>query len=293
MPNLSEEKLLYLNSIGLIPGPEEGLEAFSRRVDYSLNLKESLPKELTDNLSGEDLQKPDALSPACASLKKLYDCAPEWPPLFFSNFKLPFWQGGCAWIFQVKEDSPTSALIQLRRTFLRSPKYLGIYDRDELLAHELCHVGRMMFQEPKFEELLAYQTAKSSFRRWLGPLVESSMESALFLLVLFMLIVFDFFLIATNRSDAYFMALWLKVIPVAAIGLALIRLWKKQKTYAECVGNLSACVGADKARAVAFRLKDDEIVLFSMMGSEEIRGYAAEKMKDELRWQVIFKAYFV
>lgn len=293
MTDPSEEKLLYLNSIGLIPGPEEESEAFSRRVDYSLNLKESLPKELTDNLSGDDLQKPEVLSPACASLKKLYDCAPEWPPLFFSNFKLPFWQGGCAWIFQVKEDSPTSALIQLRRTFLRSPKYLGIYDRDELLAHELCHVGRMMFNEPKFEELLAYQTAKSSSRRWLGPLVESSMQSALFLLVLFMLIVFDFFLIATNRPDAYFMALWLKIIPVVAIVLALMRLRKKQRTHAKCVDNLGACVGKDKARAVAFRLKDDEIVLFSTMGPEQIRDYATEKIKDELRWQVIFRAYFV
>lgn len=292
MSDLSEEKLLHLNSAGLIPGPGEESDAFSKRVNYSLNLKESLPKELIDNLSDEELQKSDVLNQSCASLKKIYDCAPDWTPLFFSNYKLPFWQGGCAWIFQIKEDNPTSALIQLRRTFRHSPKYLGIYGREELLTHELAHVGRMMFQEPKFEELLAYQTANSSFRRWLGPLVASSTESALFLLGLFMLIVFDFFLVATNRPDAYFFALWLKIIPIVIIALALTRLWKKQKTYAECIDHLGKCVGKDKDKAVAFRLQDHEIVLFSKMQPGEIRDYAIKKMKDELRWQVIFKAYF-
>ncbi|HEV8052304.1 MAG TPA: hypothetical protein VGP47_07410 [Parachlamydiaceae bacterium] len=292
MSDLSEEKLLHLNKIGLIPGPGEEIEAFSKRVDYSLNLKDSLPEELLANLSGDELQKSDVLSQSCNHLKKLYDCAPDWTPLFFSNYKLPFWHGGCAWIFQIAEDSPTSALIQLRRTFRHSPKYLGIYNREELLTHELSHVGRMMFQEPKFEELLAYQTSNSAFRRWLGPLVQSSTESALFLLFLFMLIVFDVFLIASNRPDAYLMALWLKIIPVAFIALALVRLWKKQKTYAECINKLSECVGPDKAKAVAFRLQDNEIVRFAKMKPAEIKEYAADRMKDELRWQVIYKAYF-
>jgi len=292
MTEISEEKLLMLNQIGLIPGPQEELEAFAKRVNYSLNLKDHLPEELKANLSDGTVHKPEVLIPATEKLKKIYDCAPTWTPLFFSNYKLPFWNGGCAWIFQMTEDSPTSALIQLRQAFNKSSKYLGLYTKDELLTHELSHVGRMMFQEPKFEELLAYRTAKSSYRRWLGPLVQSSAESALFLLFLFMLVVFDVFLLALDRPDAYFLAIWLKIIPILVIIAALARLWKRQKTYASCIENLKMCLKSDKAEAVAYRLQDNEISLFSKIEPQEIRDYAIHKMKHELRWQIIFKSYF-
>lgn len=299
MTDFSEEKFLTLNQIGLIPGPQETQEAFIKRVNYTLNLKDHLPEEIKKllpngvrNLGDGDLDQTDVLMQAANRLKKLYDCSPEWIPLFFSNYKLPFWHGGCAWIFQMTEDSPTSALIQLRQAFSRSSTYLGIYDRKELLTHELSHVGRMMFQEPKFEELLAYRTADSFWRRWMGPLVQSSLESALFLLLLFMLIVFDVFLLALNRPDAYFFALWLKLIPLAAFAAAFGRLWIRQKTYAKCLKNLVECVGLDKAQGVAYRLQDHEIALFSNISPDEINAYAASKMNDELRWQVIYIAYF-
>lgn len=281
-----------LNQKGLIPGPREGSEAFIKRVDYSLDLINHLPEEIKVHLSGGTLTKPKILLEGANALKKKYDSFPDWTLLFFSNYKLPYWHGGCAWIFQMMEDNPTSALIQLREAFSRSSKYLGIYDRKELLAHELCHVGRMMFQEPKFEEILAYRTANSSYRRWLGPLFQSSIESSLFLLFLFMLIVFDSFLLASNRSDAYFFALWLKVIPVGILIALLGRLWIRQKTYASCIENLKKCVVPGKEEATAFRLQDHEIILFSKSLPEQIKDYASLKSKDELRWQVIKKAYF-
>lgn len=296
MTELSETKLLTLNQIGLIPGPREEKEAFINRVNYSLNLKEHLPEEIKAQIPEQSFshqgEASNVLHQATENLKKQYDCSPNWVPLFFSNYKLPFWHGGCAWIFQMTEQSPTSALIQLRQTFSHSPKYLGIYDRNELLTHELSHVGRMMFQEPQFEEVLAYRTSNSAFRRWFGPIIQSSVESALFMLFLFVLIVFDVFLIALNRPDAYSFALWLKIIPIAIIMAAFIRLWNRQKTYRLCLQNLGKCVGQDKAEAVAYRLQDHEIKLFSKLSAEEINKYAHVKVKEELRWEVIYKAYF-
>lgn len=290
-------RLLTYNQIGLIPGPGEEKEAFLTRVNYSLNLKDHLPEEIKFQLPKKSLSQEDAalkaINESSERLKPLYDCSPQWVPLFFSNYKLPFWQGGCAWIFQMTEQSPTSALIQLREIFSRSPKYLAIYDRNELLTHELAHVGRMMFQEPKFEEVIAYRTANSSFRRWFGPIIQSSAESALFMLFLFMLIVFDVFLIALNRPDAFFLALWLKTLPIALIIAALIRLWKRQRTYKLCVEHLEECIGQDKAEPVAYRLTDQEIILFSKLSPEKIKDYAKAKMKEELRWDVIYRAYFL
>lgn len=291
MTEINEEKLLTLNKMGLIPGPGETKDAFSERADYNLHLKDHLPEEIKNYLS-EESKDPEALSKASNKLAELYDCSPSRIPLFFSNYKLPFWHGGCAWIFQMTEESPTSALIQLRKSFCNSPKYLGIYDRQELLTHELSHAGRMMFHEPKYEEVLAYRTSKSPFRRWFGPLVQSSSESALFILLLFILVVFDVFLIALARPEAYLTAFWLKAIPAVLIVGALARLWKRQKTYHLCLENLKECIGKNNPEAVAYRLRDCEIELFSKLSKDEIRNYAAEYAKTELRWKVIYKTYF-
>jgi hypothetical protein len=294
MNEISENELLALNRTGLIPGPYEQLETYLKRIDYTLHLNDHLSNELKSLLSDTnfDAEKKELVNQSAENLKNIYDCYPNWTSLFFSNYKLPIWQGGCTWIFQMTEESPTSSLIQLRKTFINSTKYLGIYNRTELLTHELAHVGRTMFQEPKFEELLAYNTSKSRFRRWFGPLVQSSTESAMFLLLIFMLVIFDVFLITLNHPDAYALALWLKLIPVFITLAGLLRLWKKHQTYKLCIKNLTACVGSSKAEPVAYRLQDAEIIVFAKMNKKQINQFAAKKAKEELRWKIIFKAYF-
>ena len=91
------------------------------------------------------------LDEASFKTKELYGIQPTWTPLFFNNYQLAPWHGGCAWIFQLTENAPTAALLQLRAPFRHQPTYLNLYRRDELIAHELSHVGRMMYQEPQFE----------------------------------------------------------------------------------------------------------------------------------------------
>lgn len=292
MPEINTESLLALNARGLIPGPGEPPEAFAERADYCLRLHAHLSDELKTLLSGDGKGHADTLSPAIATVARKYQIAPDWIPLFFTNHRLPFWVGGCAWIFQLTEHTPTAALIQLRKAFERNKSYLGIYDRDELLRHELCHVGRMMFQEPKYEEVIAYRTSETGFRRFFGPLVQSSMESALFLLLLFVIVVFDVFLIALGRSDALSISLWLKALPLLLIAAACVRLWKRQRTFDGAVEQLEKCVSSGHAEQAAFRLTDREIDAFAKMSPEAIKEYAFENQKDELRWKVIWKAYF-
>lgn len=293
MTKIPIEQLLYFNTQGLIPGPDESAEEFAKRADYCLQLKSHLSTELKASLDSKESASPELLSPANEKLKLLYDFSPQWIPLFFSNYKLTAWHGGCAWIFQVAQDTPTAAIIQLRRTLQTSPRYLGIYHRDELLAHELAHVGRMEFNEPKFEELLAYNTSESTFRKWFGPIMQSSTESVVMVLLLFLIIVFDIFLIAMHRTDAYLMTWWLKTIPLALIGFGLLRLWKRHRIYNSCLEKLTDHLKSDfKARSVAYRLRDKEIILFANLNGEEIQCYAEEQAKKELRWQVILKAYF-
>lgn len=51
----------------------------------------------------------------------------------------------------------------------------------------------MMYEEPKFEEILAFDSSTSVFRRFFGPIVKSSYESSIFILILFLLFYLIFF----------------------------------------------------------------------------------------------------
>lgn len=127
--------------------------------------------------------------------KERFGITPDWVPIFFSNYQLYPWHGGSAWIFQLNDETPPSALLQLRKKLYTSPTLLGLYHRDELIAHELSHVGRMAFEEPAFEEVLAYTTARTSFRRYFGPIFQSAVESFLFMIVCVAILLLDTYLL--------------------------------------------------------------------------------------------------
>jgi hypothetical protein len=139
---ISDEQLLHYNALGIIPGPEEAEETFIARALYCLNLKNLLEKE-----GGKIL--PFAVNKTKFPYKQLrgeesanllaqfFDIDPQWVPIFMSNYHLAPWHGGCAWIFQLQGNTPKSAFLQLREES-------SIFsDRQELIAHELAHVGRM------------------------------------------------------------------------------------------------------------------------------------------------------
>lgn len=290
------EELIEYNQAGLIPGPEETEQAYLDRVAYCLKLKEQIPQMLAHDIpfaTPEMQASQEILLEGCQKAKNIYDIFPSWVPLFFSNYKLSLWQGGCAWIFQQKENTPTSAFFQLRQQFLKSKIYLNLYDRNELISHELAHVGRMKFEEPKFEEILAYRSAKSSFRRYFSPIIQSSYESTVFVLLLIALIVVDIFSI-TDVSGAYLhLSHILRYIVIALIFFGLTRLWFLQKQFKSCLKNLRKIIlDAKKAEAVIYRLTDKEIIIFSKSSPELIKKHVEEQKNKTLRWKTIFEAYF-
>lgn len=95
----------------------------------------------------------------------------------YSNKGLLPWEGGCLW--EIEGEKP---LLQLRKIFESQDKFLGIYSKEEIINHELVHAKRIAIKGAIFEEVLAYQTSKSPFRRFFGPIFRSSKESAFFLL---------------------------------------------------------------------------------------------------------------
>lgn len=294
--NLSEQELMEYNRVGLIPGPAETEQEFLKRAAYCLDLKNQIPRMLAHELpfATEEIHSTEEILKAgCENARALYDIFPTWVPLFFSNYKLSFWHGGCAWIFQQTQNSPTSAFFQLRQNFRNSKKYLGIYDRDELISHELSHVGRMMFEESKFEEILAYRSSKSFFRRFFGPIVQSSYESTIFVLALFILIVLDFFVLTNGPIDSFNLIFMGRILVLCLIGYGIARLWLRQTQFKTCLKKLRKTLqDPHYADAVIYRLTDKEICSFSRQTPEEINHYADEQKTKTIRWKMIQDVYF-
>ena len=154
---MTDEELLAYAKRGLIPGPHEDEMAFLERASKAVPLNLPEWKEVS------------------SFTENLYGFAVDWVPCTYSNHKLPFWEGAATWISEDKLPS-----IQLRRSFKKG-KYFG-YQRTEVLSPEAIHAARCMFEEPHFEEILAFRTSSSPLRRFLGPLFRKPWESLLFIL---------------------------------------------------------------------------------------------------------------
>lgn len=289
---LSKEDIFRYNAIGFIPGQGEKEPEFIQRIQYCLDLKEhffTLFPELKEvQESFQEIEKKE-LEEAFTLTREFYDIAPDWVALIYSNYALRLWHGGSAWIFQQTENSPTAAFIQLRKVFKTKDRFLGLYSRKELLSHELSHVGRMVFHEKKFEELLAYLSSSSSFQRWFGPILESSHEALMFMSFVLLFFLADLYLIVTS-SPFFWSIWWLKLIPLAWIGYGLLRLKRKHSIFKKARAHLQDVTS--NPNAVLYRLTDKEIEAFSKMKSEEIVAYFTRFKEGNLRLRFIATVYF-
>ena len=87
---------------------------------------------------------------AKAVTRDMYGFDADWVPGFFVDMAFGWFFGGCA--FHFFPDFFT--LFMIRRSFAERERWL-IYDRDELLAHEMCHVARVALDSTVFEEVFA------------------------------------------------------------------------------------------------------------------------------------------
>lgn len=297
MNHSHSDSLIVLNQQGFIPGPEETEEAFQSRTTYCLHLKNTLEEELKEILPFKKPKEyPECFQEALAITQRLYKISPSWIPLFFSNYRLLPWYGGCAWIFKKEipfssdTPPPTGAFLQLRKSFYKAKKRLWIYERSELIAHELVHVGRMEFNEPKFEEHLAYRTSSSKWRQWWGPIAQSPWETTLFAGLLLLIFLLDMGTILWGKETFYWKLMWLKIVPLFLFVAGVIRLIIRHKQINRCLKTLQSVFHLDVAQAVLYRLTDKEIITISKMDPQNIESFLNKN--NTLRWRVIREAYF-
>jgi len=204
---------------GLIPGPEESEEDFLKRVSQAKPL---------DHLEWSEVSSPFKI---------------DWVPISYSNHQIAWWEGAATWI---SEDQLPS--IQLRKNFQKG-SFLG-YLRSEVLSHEAIHAARMRFEEPLFEEILAYSTASQGWKRFFGPLFSRTWEP----LVLMLGVALGIF--------------W-PLIPILLIGLSFGWLCYRQWIFKRCCGKLSL--------SLVLCLTDQEMKKIAFMSEKEIQAYLESK----------------
>ncbi len=235
---------------GWIPGPLETEELFLKRIVIS---KENSP--LLKNLSD-----------ACGM-------HPSWMKILYSNKGLSPWHGGVT----ITEEKGVT--VQLREQFKKRGRFL-FYQEEEILAHEAIHAMRSMFSESRFEEVLAYQTSPSSFRKYWGPLFRTPLESLLFMACLFL----------GSLSMAF--SLWLLPLMMIPVSASIGRLIMTQYHFRRCQKKLKEITNSSqKAFAIMLHLTDREIDAISSSSCEEIKAILRFPPA-EFRWKQISHIFF-
>jgi hypothetical protein len=182
------------------------------------------------------------------------------------------WQAGATWL-----DSHSVYTIQLRR----KNWLLRWIDENEILAHEAAHAARAAFNEEKNEELFAYLTSNTRWRRVLGPLFQTPKEPLIILstmLVGIALQIIEIFLDANYRSNFFFLITGIFMV------YWTLRLLKKRMTFKRAaIQALPYLQDPKKSGAFLFRLTDKEITSLAKTGKLNFLP--------ELRWKLLKLRY--
>lgn len=275
-----EEEWKVWDRLGLFPGEEETEESFTKRARFCVS---GPLKNREESFSQYQSLKNQGMALA----EELYGIAPAWVPILFSNHRLMPWHGGCTWIFQETTDDPLSAFIQLRALFLKQDRLWGVYRREEIIAHELAHVGRMAYTSGNhYEELLAYEALSSGWRRFLGPIVQSSWEALVFIFSLGGAVVAQVAPIYLGENLSFWVWAGCSVLPFLLLFGGMARLLRRRRILRATLQRLQELVGSQKkARHLLYRLTDEEVELFSTESPEEILSWVQQQQVHSFRWR--------
>lgn len=270
---LNKELLSTYRKQGFIIGPNETEENFLKRIAICTS---SFPEEYFPISSPTVFNKDQVRSLLTRNIKYQNQkyasllAVFSWLPIFLSNYKLPFWIGGAVWI--CSKTDVVIPILQLREHFVK-PRRRTLYLPEEICIHEALHAIRTSFEEPKFEELLAYSTSPNFIHKWFGPLFETSWESTLFLI----------FLVLGSLGALFF---YISTIPFLVYLLFLIvRLYSRHNAMYGCTKNLEKLFPQVEIFSMIIHLTDREILKFSRMSQNEISSYI--KSQSCPRWRQI------
>jgi hypothetical protein len=291
---LSEDNIPMLaeaDSNGFLMAPGENISDYKKRLLEMESSYIAIEKDIQNTknydifgefvLNTEKRINTEILDEAAELSRKYYDFSINWVPGFFLSKSLGFLWGGCAISFP---ENQVSVFI-IRANFAEKKRWL-FYRRDELLAHELCHVARMPVKDRTFEELFAYRLSPSRLRRYMGNCFRHDYDAVLFIVPIFLLL-------AVQVSRLFFnlerlIPIWPFWIIAAAYPLfLLVRNHFNRNIFFKAKRNLEKA-GSGKSLPVLFRCSKEELIKISeLKAPHELKKWLNDKSESELRWKVM------
>lgn len=292
------ETLLRFDDHGIILGPDESTADLTARIralhGHLQAFRHQLGKQkavqfLDIALHGRDKIPADVFLAAGDQTRVLYDFAIDWVPGFYTNYRMGLLFAGCAF-FSVEDFF---AVFIIRKAFQKRARW-WIYGRDELLAHELCHIAHCAHYSPEYEELFAYQTSPSLFRRVIGGLLRTTTDTYLMLGATLLLLVAQIVNVFLGPPD-YWPRVVMPVVAgllVAVIGLISARYRRVWRIFSGARRNLAGLAGDHAAMGVLFRCSAEEIgVIARLRAPGALRQWLREAASGQLRWRVIDRKF--
>ncbi len=266
MPEDGESLQEYKKRMETLESFQEDPESFFTRKGFEP------PFPMQEKIAGYDWDW------AAKLLEQIFDFSPRFLPAFYSNKKLFFWQGAQTWIL----GKERFFLLQIRNNFKKGSHLF--YSREEVLAHEAVHAFRYTRKDSFFEEIFAYLTSTSSFRRMWGPLWQKNGE-IIFLMITSMV---PFLLFPVSP----FLGLLCLSSFFLFLGFSVFRLSLYRKIFKRAYGVLQKGVLKKHIFPILIRLEGDEIKEIAKSTWEEVRQKGEKRKESSLRWKSIVEAYF-
>lgn len=279
--------LIRLDKAGFFPAPEESFEDFKARVLNTVTgaedtasilaeLKSCLPE--MSSCKAENRIPQEIMLEASKRDIDLFSFSVDWVPGFFSSAKLGILWGGCALYIPERNLH----VFVIRSDFKEKSKWF-IYDRNEILSHELCHTARQVLGSTKYEEHFAYMTSTSPLRNFMGSCFKTAGDALLFLLPVMLL---PFIQIINTIFDFYIPVwpFWLLVL--AVMSFFFFRNIGERGTISKA-RQLLLSSGVKEAVPILFRCTDEEINEIAALQNDAVASYIKTKAESEMRWKII------
>lgn len=289
------KSLAELDANGLLLGPKENLTEFKKRTKQLFNHLLKFEKELRKNekvtvfdtitVSDNWRINSEIMKEAAELDKKFYEFQISWVPGFFLSKSLGWLWGGCAISFP--EDSMSIFLI--RESFAEKQKWL-FYHRDELLAHELCHIARLPINDRTYEEHFAYRLSYSALRRYIGNCFQYTFDAVFFIIPFFMLL-------GAQTLKTFSPWEWFPIYPfwiliVLYPAFLLVRNQRSRNIYFKAKKNLER-IGMQHSMPVLFRCTKDEIHTIAAFTKDilGLKEWLGKQSCLHLRWRIIYERF--
>ena len=272
---LSNMDLLAIAQSGFWPGPGESEDHFIKRIEHNKRRDVQTP----------DLFNLERKNSILHITQTAFGIAQLEIPVVFQNQGLSFWEGAVLWI----EDASGLAIasIQIRENFLNG-SYL-FYHIEEVVAHEILHAARIEYDEPKYEEIIAYRTSPQSIRKYIGPLFATVKDTCIFIGLFAFGLIFELIALFLGILDQVpFLS-----FPVFWILLLGSRLYLRQRKFNTALSHLEKVLPRPlEALSVIAKLKDKEIDALAGIACCQVVDFLEKQSDSELRMRMLKAVHF-